>query len=47
MRWLQDPSQSNVDNLNSVDVKLVDNSKKKRRRNISELTLMSLKIKVR
>ena len=31
MQWMQDPSQSNVDNLNNVSVKLADISGTKRR----------------
>jgi len=34
MQWVQDPSQSNVDILNNVHVKLADISGKKKRRNI-------------
>jgi len=46
MRWVQDPSQSNVDNLNNVRHEVSDILGEKRR-HILELELRKLKLKVR
>jgi len=45
MQWLQDPNQSNVDNLNNVRRKASRYFRKKR--NILKLKLMNLKLPVR
>jgi hypothetical protein len=46
LQWLQNPNQSNVDNVNNISHELADLSGTKRK-NVRKLKLMTLKLTVR